>query len=83
MSDGGVTGLLLDWSKGNRAALDTTLVNELYLRLIDQRQVSWRDRAHSFGVAAQIMRNILVDHARRRQSEKRGVRERTPLQETM
>lgn len=50
----------------------SALVNELYLRLIDQRQVNWRDRAHFFGVAAQIMRNILVDHARRRQSEKRG-----------
>lgn len=50
----------------------SALVNELYLRLVDQRQASWRDRAHFFGVAAQIMRNILVDHARRRQSDKRG-----------
>lgn len=50
----------------------SALVNELYLRLIDQREVSWRDRAHFFGVAAAIMRHILVDHARRRQSDKRG-----------
>jgi RNA polymerase sigma factor (TIGR02999 family) len=50
----------------------SALVNELYLKLIDHRQVSWRDRVHFFGVAAHLMRNILVDHARRRQSEKRG-----------
>lgn len=50
----------------------SALVNELYLRLVDQRQVSWRDRAHFFGVAARLMRHILVDHARRRQSDKRG-----------
>jgi RNA polymerase sigma factor (TIGR02999 family) len=50
----------------------SALVNELYLKLIDQRQVSWRDRTHFFGVAARMMRHILVDHARRKQSEKRG-----------
>lgn len=50
----------------------SALVNELYLKLVDQRRVSWRDRAHFFGVAAHLMRNILVDHARRRRSEKRG-----------
>lgn len=50
----------------------TALVNELYLRLVDQRHVAWNDRAHFFGVAAQVMRRILVDHARRRRSEKRG-----------
>jgi RNA polymerase sigma factor (TIGR02999 family) len=50
----------------------SALVNELYLKLIDQRQVSWRDRSHFFGVAARMMRHILVDHARRKQSEKRG-----------
>lgn len=48
------------------------LVNELYLRLVDQQQVTWRDRAHFFGVSAQLMRRILIDHARRKQSEKRG-----------
>ena len=50
----------------------TALVNELYLRLIDQRSVEWHDRTHFFAVAAQVMRRILVDHARRRKSEKRG-----------
>jgi len=50
----------------------TALVNELYLRLVDQRQVAWNDRTHFFAVAAQVMRRILVDHARRRNSDKRG-----------
>ena len=50
----------------------TALVHEVYLRLIDQRQVDWRDRAHFFGAAAQVMRRILVDHARRRHASKRG-----------
>ena len=50
----------------------TALVNEAYLRLIDQRRVQWRSRAHFFGVAASLMRRILVDHARRRLAEKRG-----------
>jgi RNA polymerase sigma factor (TIGR02999 family) len=47
-------------------------VNELYLKLVDQQQVTWRDRAHFFGVSAQLMRHILIDHARRKQSQKRG-----------
>lgn len=50
----------------------TALVNEAYLRLIDQRQVQWRNRAHFFGVAGQLMRRILVDHARARDAGKRG-----------
>lgn len=50
----------------------TALVHEAYLRLIDQRQVQWRNRAHFFGVAAQMMRRILVDHARKRLADKRG-----------
>jgi RNA polymerase sigma factor (TIGR02999 family) len=50
----------------------TALVHELYLRFADQRRVDWHDRAHFFGVAAQVMRRILVDHARRRNSDKRG-----------
>lgn len=50
----------------------TALVHEVYLRLVDQRKVDWRGRAHFFGVAAQVMRRILVDHARRRQAGKRG-----------
>src|SRR4028119_1568363 len=50
----------------------TALVHELYLKLVAQRRVAWNDRAHFFAVAAQVMRRILVDYARRRKSEKRG-----------
>jgi RNA polymerase sigma factor (TIGR02999 family) len=50
----------------------TALVHELYLRLLDQRRVDWQNRAHFFGVAAQVMRRILVDHARRHRAGKRG-----------
>lgn len=50
----------------------TALVHEAYLRLVDQSQMNWQNRAHFFGVAATIMRNILVDHARARQANKRG-----------
>ena len=50
----------------------TALVHEVYLRLIDQRNVDWRNRAHFFGVSAQVMRRILVDHARSHNAIKRG-----------
>ena len=50
----------------------TALVHEAYLRLIDQNQVQWQNRAHFFGVAAQMIRRILVDHARTRHAQKRG-----------
>ncbi len=50
----------------------TALVHEAYMRMIDQTQVEWQNRAHFFGVAAQMMRRILVDHARGQQAEKRG-----------
>ena len=50
----------------------TALVHEAYLRLVDQRHVHWRNRAHFFGVAASLMRRILVDHARARLAGKRG-----------
>lgn len=97
----GVTQLLMDWSKGDAAALErltplvygelkrlaarylrrersdhtlqsTALVHEAYLRLIDQRSVAWQNRAHFFGVAAQLIRRILVDHARSKHAAKRG-----------
>ncbi len=58
--------------RGGLTLQPTALVHELYLRLVDQRQGDWRDRAHFFGVAAQVMRRILVDHARRRRANKRG-----------
>lgn len=50
----------------------TALVNELYLRLVDQQRVAWNDRVHFYAAAARTMRHILVDHARARRCEKRG-----------
>jgi len=50
----------------------TALVNEAYLRLIDGKDMKWENRAHFFGIAANLMRQILVDHARRRKQLKRG-----------
>jgi RNA polymerase sigma factor (TIGR02999 family) len=50
----------------------TALVNEAYLRMVDQSQAEWADRAHFFAYASRAMRNILVDYARRRASLKRG-----------
>lgn len=50
----------------------TDLVHEAYLRMIDQQNVRWQSRAHFFGIAAQMIRRILVDHARRRHALKRG-----------
>lgn len=50
----------------------SALVNEAFLRLVDQRDVQWRNRAHFFAIAAQMMRRILVDYARQRMYAKRG-----------
>jgi len=62
----------------------TALINEAYLKLIDQREVSWENRAHFFGIAAQMMRRILVDHARTKHREKRGGDDvKLPLEEAM
>jgi RNA polymerase sigma-70 factor (ECF subfamily) len=59
-----------EWRTGT---LETTaLVNEAYLKLVDQRKVDWQSRAHFFAIAAQVMRRILVDHARRKLRGKRG-----------
>jgi len=96
-----VTKLLIDWSNGDKTALDelmplvyeelrrlahhymsrervghtlqtSALVNEAYLRLVNRKDVHWQNRAHFFAIAAQLMRTILVDHARARQYLKRG-----------
>jgi RNA polymerase sigma factor (TIGR02999 family) len=96
-----ITRLLVAWSDGDRAALDslvpivqpelrrlarrymarqrpghmlqpTALINEVYLHLIEWRNLRWQDRAHFFGVSAQLMRQTLVDHARRQHTRKRG-----------
>jgi RNA polymerase sigma factor (TIGR02999 family) len=50
----------------------TALINEAYLRLVDKREAQWQNRAHFFGVAAKVMRSILVDYARAQQAAKRG-----------
>jgi RNA polymerase sigma factor (TIGR02999 family) len=55
----------------------TALVHEVFIRLVDQRQVDWQNRAHFFGVAATVMRRVLVDHARRHRASKRGEGQRT------
>ena len=104
----GVTQLLIDWSKGDQAALDqlmplvyselrrlasnylrrerqghtlqpTALVNEAYLKLVDQRNAKWQNRAQFFGISAQLMRRILVDHARQHRAAKRGGSEQQRL----
>ena len=96
-----VTQLLLDWGKGDRAALEqllpviyqelhkiargylrgerpghtlqpTALIHEAYLRLLGQDLPEWKNRHHFFGVAALLMRQILVEHARGRHAAKRG-----------
>jgi RNA polymerase sigma factor (TIGR02999 family) len=60
----------------------TALVHEAYLRLVEQRSVDWESRAHFFGVAAQVMRRVLVDHARRQAARKRTAgAQRVPLEE--
>ena len=50
----------------------SALVNEAFLRLVNQKNVKWRNRAHFYGIAAQMMRRILVDYARSRRYQKRG-----------
>ncbi|MEE8169661.1 MAG: sigma-70 family RNA polymerase sigma factor [Phycisphaerae bacterium] len=56
----------------NHTLQPTALVHEAFLRLVGQEKVNWRDRTHFFGVAAEVMRRVLVDHARKRKSAKRG-----------
>ncbi len=58
--------------RGGHTLQTSALVNEVYLRLIDQRNVHWQNRAHFFSIASRLMRRILVDHARSHQYEKRG-----------
>ena len=96
-----VTKLLVNWSRGDQAALDelmplvygelrrlasaylrrersnhtlqsTALVNEAFLRMVQQHDVHWRNRAHFYAIAAQMIRRILVDYARAQHAEKRG-----------
>jgi len=59
--------------RGEHTLQPTALVNEAYLRLVNERDVRWEDRTHFFGIAARLMREILVDHARKRRAGKRGL----------
>ncbi len=61
----------------------TALVHEAYLRLVDWENVSWQNRAHFFAVAANIMRKILVDHARERKAQKRDFGQKLSLDEAI
>ena len=61
----------------------TALVHEAFLKLVDQRHVSWQNRAHFFAIAARLMRRILVDHARTRDAAKRDGGQRVPLAENI
>jgi RNA polymerase sigma factor (TIGR02999 family) len=58
--------------RGDHTLQATSLVHEAYLKLIDQERVDWKNRAHFCGVAAQMMRRVLLDHARGHRAEKRG-----------
>jgi RNA polymerase sigma factor (TIGR02999 family) len=62
----------LSRERNDHTLQSTSLVHEAYFRLIDQRQVQWQNRAHFLGIAAQMMRRILVDHARHEHRLKRG-----------
>ena len=61
----------------------TALVHDAYVRLVGSDNVNWENRAHFFNVAAQVMRNIMVDHARKHKAEKRGSGEKVSLDEVV
>jgi RNA polymerase sigma factor (TIGR02999 family) len=67
-----IAGRYLSRESPSHTLQSTALVHEAYFRLIGQRRVQWQNRAHFFGIAAQMMRRILVDHARHQQRDKRG-----------
>ncbi|MES1260246.1 MAG: sigma-70 family RNA polymerase sigma factor [Acidobacteriota bacterium] len=67
-----LAGSHLRRERSDHTLQSTALVHEAFLRLVNQRNVHWRSRAHFYGIAAQMIRRILVDHARARQAGKRG-----------
>jgi RNA polymerase sigma-70 factor, ECF subfamily len=67
-----LAGSYLRRERSDHTLQPTALVHEAYMKLVDQRQVKWQNRAHFFGIAAQVMRRILMDHARKHKAEKRG-----------
>lgn len=68
----GLAAARLSRERTDHTLQPTALVHEAYLRLIDQHSVDWKNRAHFFGLAAEMMRRILVNHARDRAAQKRG-----------
>lgn len=70
----GMADSFLRHERGDHTLQPTALVHELYLRMVDQDRANWQDRAHFFSVAAKMMRRILVDHARKQITGKRGSR---------
>lgn len=69
--------------RGGHTLQPTALVHEAFLRLVNQKNVEWQNRAHFFGIAARLMRRVLVDHARERLAGKRGGGIRLTLDEKM
>jgi RNA polymerase sigma-70 factor, ECF subfamily len=67
-----LAGAYMRRERGDHTLQPTALVNEAYLKLVEQRSVDWRSRSHFFGIAAQVMRRILVDHAGGHMRDKRG-----------
>jgi RNA polymerase sigma factor (TIGR02999 family) len=67
-----LAGYYLRNERQNHSLQATALVNEAYMRLVECEKIEWKSRAHFLGVAAQLMRNILVDHARKNRAAKRG-----------
>lgn len=67
-----IAGAMMKEERMDHTLQPTALVNEAFLRLIDQRRVDWKGRAHFCAVASKIMRRILIDHARRHTAQKRG-----------
>jgi RNA polymerase sigma factor (TIGR02999 family) len=67
-----IAGACMRGERPDHTLQATALVNEAYLRLVGDREMRWEDRGHFYGIAARVMRQILVDHARRHQARKRG-----------
>lgn len=67
-----IAGAFMQGERPGHTLQPTALVNEAYLRLVDQKRVDWQGREHFFRVAARLMRRVLVDHARGRLAAKRG-----------
>ena len=67
-----MAGRYMNRERRDHTLQTTALINEAYVRLVDQKHVHWENRAHFFAISAQIMRRILIDHARRHAYAKRG-----------